>query len=351
MIKRLLRYRVISWFAVGNSGCFTHSHNSRPNYQRRFSRRLLISGETTDYSFSKRMASLFSTTATISYVSTNTIPKLSVAKSLCNSRCSNLIGPLKALDVESAFLAKILRKLNPSGFSTVRFFQQGNPLVVCHSHVVTRAYAGGSSGDTLDAEDDPEEDVDDLSPEPENQEDGVEIEIEKTGKNSRRIHSKVAVQASLQTVWEILTDYERLADFIPGLAVSQLLEKREKFARLFQIGQQDLAFGLKFNAKGTIDCFEKDLQILPFGQKRDIEFKMIEGDFQFFEGKWSIEQGAEDLAGQEFQTTLLYAVHVKPKVWLPVGLVEGRLCKEIKTNLSCIRYAAEVAFQNTNTAL
>lgn len=57
-----------------------------------------------------------------------------------------------------------------------------------------------------------------------------------------------------------------------------------------QIGQQNLAFGLKFNAKGVIDCYEKDLQTLPNGQKRDIEFKMIEGDFQLFEGKWSVEQ-------------------------------------------------------------
>lgn len=47
---------------------------------------------------------------------------------------------------------------------------------------------------------------------------------------------------------------------------------------------------MKFNAKGIVDCYEKELESLPFGQKRDIEFKMIQGDFQIFEGKWSIEQ-------------------------------------------------------------
>lgn len=57
-----------------------------------------------------------------------------------------------------------------------------------------------------------------------------------------------------------------------------------------QIGEQDLAFGLKFNAKGIVDCYEKDLEDLPIGQRRDIEFKMVEGDFKLFEGKWSIEQ-------------------------------------------------------------
>ncbi|CAK9165929.1 unnamed protein product [Ilex paraguariensis] len=128
----------------------------------------------------------------------------------------------------------------------------------------------------------------------------IEIEIEKIGNNRRRIRSQIVVQASLQTVWDVLTNYERLADFVPGLAVSQLLEKRHNFARLFQIGQQNLAFGLKFNAKGIIDCFEKDLETLPFGQRRNIEFKMIEGDFQLFEGRWSIEERWGSLTGRQW---------------------------------------------------
>lgn len=57
-----------------------------------------------------------------------------------------------------------------------------------------------------------------------------------------------------------------------------------------QIGQQNIAFGVKFNAKGIVDCYEKELETLPTGIKREIEFKMIEGDFQLFEGKWSIFQ-------------------------------------------------------------
>ncbi|KAI3980898.1 hypothetical protein MKX01_025463 [Papaver californicum] len=179
----------------------------------------------------------------------------------------------------------------------------------------------------------------------------VDIEIEEIGKNSRRIRSQIGIDASLETIWDILTDYERLADFIPGLAVSQLLEKGENFARLFQIGQQSLAFGLKFDAKGIVECYEKDLETLPFGRRRDIDFKMVEGDFQTFEGKWSIEEtyterykssNAADGVETDFEkaTTLSYVVDVKPKMWLPVRLVEGRLCREVKLNLSCIRKEA-----------
>ncbi|KAE8008410.1 hypothetical protein FH972_004926 [Carpinus fangiana] len=183
---------------------------------------------------------------------------------------------------------------------------------------------------------------------------GEYFEMEKLGENTRRIRSRIAIDAPLHTIWNILTDYERLADFIPGLALCQLLHKTDNYARLFQIGRQNLAFGLKFDAKGILDCYEKELESLPFGQKRDIEFKMIEGDFQLFEGKWSIEESnrgrdedSESLVGQKFYTTLSYLVDVKPKLWFPVRLVEGRLCNEIKMNLASIREEAQKAVHNT----
>nr|POF12343.1 hypothetical protein CFP56_73033 [Quercus suber] len=222
-----------------------------------------------------------------------------------------------------------------------------------------RAFPNTTSSSNLDLGGNENSDVEDEEEEEEEENelengDGVYIEIEKLESNSRRIRSRIDVDAPLQTVWNILTDYERLADFIPGLAVCQLLQKSDNFARLFQIGQQNLAFGLKFNAKGIVDCYERELESLPFGQKRDIEFKMIEGDFQLYEGKWSIEQSnrgrnedSDSLAGQKMYTTLSYLVDVKPKLWLPVQFVEGRLCMEIKMNLACIREEAQRTVHNT----
>ncbi|URE04262.1 Polyketide cyclase / dehydrase and lipid transport [Musa troglodytarum] len=151
-------------------------------------------------------------------------------------------------------------------------------------------------------------------------EDGFEIEVEKVGeqKNRRRIQSRVRVNADLESVWSVLTDYEGLADFIPSLAVSQLLEKKDKFARLYQVGQQNLAFGLKFDAKGVLDCYERDLQI-----------------------EYDVDEDEKILVGKEFQTTLSYVVELVPKLWLPVRLIEGRLCREVKTNLLCVREEAQ----------
>lgn len=192
--------------------------------------------------------------------------------------------------------------------------------------------------------------------------DGVKIEIEKLPNNSRRIVSSVAIAAPLDAVWNVLTDYERLSDFIPNLAVSRLLLQSPNYARLFQIGEQDLALGLKFNAKGIIDCYEKPLEILSSTSgsgsalKRDIDFQMVQGDFEIFQGTWSLlqqlhmletesetlEDGDTDTDKTTTTTTLLrYVVDVKPKLWLPVRLVEGRLCNDIKINLASIRQYAQ----------
>ncbi|KAK8955793.1 hypothetical protein KSP40_PGU002295 [Platanthera guangdongensis] len=177
-----------------------------------------------------------------------------------------------------------------------------------------------------------------------------EIEVLKVeGKNNRRrIRSRVRVDADLSSVWRVLTNYEGLSTFIPSLAVSQLLEKRQNFARIYQVGEHNLALGLKFNAKGILECYEGDLEDTPIALRREIEFRMVDGDFQTFEGRWSIEQvnmetrqEGDLLTNQEYTTTLSYVVELEPKLWLPVRFLEGRVCRNVKAHLLCIRDEAQ----------
>ncbi|BAD87364.1 unknown protein [Oryza sativa Japonica Group] len=175
---------------------------------------------------------------------------------------------------------------------------------------------------------------------------GFEIQVRKLPKRNRRlVRARVRVDAPLDAVWATLTDYEGLAGFIPGLSECRLLDQSDCFARLYQVGEQDLALGFKFNARGTIDCYEGELQLLPAGaRRREIAFNMIDGDFKVFEGNWSVQEevdGGEISADQEFQTILSYVVELEPKLWVPVRLLEGRICNEIKTNLFSIREEAQ----------
>ncbi|CAM0147865.1 unnamed protein product [Urochloa decumbens] len=212
---------------------------------------------------------------------------------------------------------------------------------------LSAAAAGGGGGGSSSSE--PQSPPPAEEEEEEEREEGIglEIEVSKAGtkRNRRVVRARVRVDAPLEAVWATLTDYEGLADFIPGLAECRLLERdsSQGFARLYQVGEQDLALGFKFNAKGTIDCYEGDMESLPVpgegarSRRREIAFNMIDGDFKLFQGKWSLLQEHHHQA-----TTLLsYLVELEPKLWVPVRLLEGRICTEIKNNLVSIRQQAQ----------
>lgn len=63
----------------------------------------------------------------------------------------------------------------------------------------------------------------------------VTVNVTNLGNNTRKVEAKIAIHAPLEAVWEVLTDYDRLADHIPGLALSQVLERRPYGARLLQV--------------------------------------------------------------------------------------------------------------------
>lgn len=52
-------------------------------------------------------------------------------------------------------------------------------------------------------------------------------------------------------------------------------------------------------------------------------------------------ESCEQSQVRQVSTTLSYTVDVKPKMWLPIRLIEGRLCNEIKTNLVSVRDEAQ----------
>lgn len=173
----------------------------------------------------------------------------------------------------------------------------------------------------------------------------IHVCVETIGRNKRRITASIPINVPLEAVWHILTDYEGLAEFLPGLAVSQLQDQWENGARLLQIGEQNLAFGVKFRAKGVINVHERPVEVIPCGIRRDVDFEMIEGDFKIFNGTWSMEQTSTNtletselpISGSAISTRLTYKLEVQPEIWLPVALLEGRLGKEIQTNLVCVR--------------
>ena len=156
----------------------------------------------------------------------------------------------------------------------------------------------------------------------------VEVHTESVARQ-RQISARIRIPHPVEQVWRVLTDYEALANFIPNLAKSRLLEHPKGGLRLEQVGTQRL-LRFNFSARVVLDLDEK----FP----HEINFNMVEGDFKAFSGSWRLEP---DPLSDQSGTNLCYSLRVLPKRTMPVALIERRLCSDVQSNLLAIRQRVE----------
>jgi len=157
----------------------------------------------------------------------------------------------------------------------------------------------------------------------------VEVQIDKVAQRQRQISAKVQIPQPVEQIWKVLTDYEALADFIPNLAKSRLIEHPDGGIRLEQVGSQRF-LNFNFCARVVLDLEE----YFP----KEINFRMVEGDFKGFSGSWCLEPYS---LGEHIGTNVCYTIQVWPKLTMPVSIIENRLSKDLRLNLMAIYQRVE----------
>lgn len=179
----------------------------------------------------------------------------------------------------------------------------------------------------------------------------VTIAVEAGARNSRRLFAGVDVAAPPPAVWAALTSYSQLGTFIPGLVVNRVLQTRRGGAQVLQIGQAEVAFGWKFTARCVLDIqeWERGVPAAMCGPDdgggvfpsprsplatphRDISFELVNGDFELFQGMWRTQAQTRPAGG----CRLSYSLLVRPHPWLPVGLIQPRVEREVVANLGAV---------------
>ena len=151
----------------------------------------------------------------------------------------------------------------------------------------------------------------------------IEQTMEKFSGGTRRLAAQLTTSASFDSLWSVLTDYDRLNLFIPNLLSSKQIYRKNNNVHLKQIGAQDF-LGIKFSAEVTIDLFEeKELGLL--------KFNLIKGDFRKFEGSWKIQKIKDTK-----KNSLIYDLTVQGCQWMPIGMIEKRLKKDLSENLIAV---------------
>ena len=151
----------------------------------------------------------------------------------------------------------------------------------------------------------------------------IEQTMEKLPGGTRRLAAQLTTSASFESLWNVLTDYDRLSLYIPNLLSSKQIFKNNNNVHLKQVGAQDF-LGMKFSAEVTIDLFEeRELGLL--------KFSLIKGDFRKFEGSWKIQT-----IKNTSKNSLIYDLTVQGCQWMPIGMIEKRLKKDLSENLIAV---------------
>ncbi|KGF71737.1 cyclase [Neosynechococcus sphagnicola sy1] len=160
----------------------------------------------------------------------------------------------------------------------------------------------------------------------------VEVWTEATRGRERKLSARIQIPYPATFVWQVLTDYEALSDFIPNLKTSRRLEHPSGGIRLEQVGTQRL-LRLNFSARVVLDIEEQFLQ--------QISFQMVEGDFKAFSGCWQLAT----LQSDQPMTGLNYTVTILPKRTMPVALIERRIRRDLPLNLLAVLQRVETLCQ------
>ena len=159
------------------------------------------------------------------------------------------------------------------------------------------------------------------------QERTIEQTMEVLPHGTRRLAAQLRTTAGFDALWNILTSYETLNEFIPNLDVSEVKSKNGNELTLRQVGSQNF-LGFKFSAEVFIKLSE-------FKDKGALKFYLIKGDFRRFEGAWIITK----LPNGE-GSSLLYELTVQGCLGMPVSLIENRLREDLRDNLLAVEKAA-----------
>lgn len=111
-----------------------------------------------------------------------------------------------------------------------------------------------------------------------------EISVEATRRDEAlEVVCRAMLDAPLDLVWRTLTDYDRLAEFIPGMRASRVVERRGAVAVVEQSGEARFLF-VTFPLEVTLASTER----APYA----IDVSMLKGNLKRLEGAYRIEPQA-----------------------------------------------------------
>lgn len=128
----------------------------------------------------------------------------------------------------------------------------------------------------------------------------AEVEVARAG-SSFQIRARIQADAPVELCYAVLTDFDRLAEFVPGMLSSRVISPPGEALLLRQVGRTKLAL-----AEYTFDV----TLAVAVEPPRAITFRRVAGNLRQMAGSWRI-------AGDAARCRIDYQADIEPDLWVP----------------------------------
>lgn len=146
-----------------------------------------------------------------------------------------------------------------------------------------------------------------------------------------QVRATVEAEASVELCYAVLTDFDRLSDFIPGMLSSRIVSPPGELLLLRQVGRTKVAF-----SEYTFDV----TLAVAVNPPHEITFRRVSGNLQRMDGGWRV-------AGDTARCRIDYRADIEPGFWVPplVGplIMRSQVAKQLEGLESEIARRARLA--------
>ena len=144
----------------------------------------------------------------------------------------------------------------------------------------------------------------------------ADTEVARAGP-SFQVRATIEADASVELCYAVLTDFDRLSDFVPGMQSSQVVSPPGQPLLLRQVGR----------AKPALAEYTFDVTLaVAVDPPREITFRRVAGNLRRMDGRWRIE-------GDGARCRIDYQADIEPGFWVPplIGplLMRSQVAKQV----------------------
>ncbi len=130
------------------------------------------------------------------------------------------------------------------------------------------------------------------------------------------VETEATIAATFETIWEALTDYDRLSNFIPGMKSSRLLRYEGSTAFVEQKGSAKFLF-----FELPIEVVVRSIEERP----HSIRIELEEGTLERLSGGYQLRN-----AGRENLWKLSWSGYIEPSIPIPNFLIERLIRNDLR---------------------